>query len=86
MFPEFIRAQIMEKLKKKKKKHMNSFLNVTQRNNDVNLREKLEILAISLYLIQPIIFLWLTRQNKKFTFFQNTPIWRKDFFFSFTEA
>ena len=30
------------------KKHMNSFLNVTQRNNNVNLREKLEILEISL--------------------------------------
>ena len=64
MFPEFIRAQITEK-----KKYVNSFLNVTQRNNNVNLREKLEILAISLYSIQPIIFLWLTSQNRKFIFF-----------------
>ena len=71
MFPEFIRAQIMEKLKKKKQKktNMNSFLNITQRNNNANLRENLEILAISLYSIQPIIFLWLTSKNKKFIFF-----------------
>ena len=48
---------------------MNSFLNITQRNNNANLRENLEILAISLYSIQPIIFLWLTSQNKKFIFF-----------------
>lgn len=59
---------------------MYSFLNVTQRNNDVNLREKLGILAISLYLIQPIIFLWLTRQNKKFTFFLKYSNMEKGFF------
>lgn len=70
MFPEFIRAQIMEKFKKKQKqKHMNSFLNITQRSNNVKLRENLEILAISLYSIQPIIFLQLKSKNKKFIFF-----------------
>ena len=63
---------------------MNSFLNITQRNNSVNLRENLEILAISLYSIQPIIFLWLTSKNKNL-FFSKILQYGEMIFFSFTE-
>ena len=63
---------------------MNSFLNITQRNNNVNLRENLEILAISLYSIQPIIFLWLTSKNKNL-FFSKILQYGERIFFSFTE-
>ena len=63
---------------------MNSFLNITQRNNNVNLMENLEILAISLYSIQPIIFLWLTSKNKNL-FFSKILQYGERIFFSFTE-